>query len=172
MERSGLLKFSSQDVTIIGLDVKVGEMAEEFTVHDQSWKNLKILKATAGKVRILAAVPSLETSVCDTETRRFNQEAAGLSEDIIIVTISTDLPFAQKRWCGAAGIDRVMVVSDHYNTDFGVKYGCLIKEQRLLRRAAFVVDRDDLIVYVEYLPALGEEPNYDAVLNAARKALN
>ena len=126
---------------------------------------------TTGKVRIIAAVPSLDTDTCDRETRRFNQEAAGLSEDIVIEVISTDLPYAQKRWCGAAGVDRVMVLSDHMTAEFGEKYGCLIKERRTLRRAVFVVDRQDKITYAAYMPALGVEPNYEEVLEAARAAL-
>ena len=130
-----------------------------------------MLEHTKGKVRILAAVPSLDTPVCDRETRRFNQEAAALGDDIVIVVISADLPFAQKRWCGAAGVDQVLVVSDHMDMDFGEKYGTLMKEVRLMRRAVFVVDRDGNIVYADYMPALGDEPNYEEVLAAAKAAL-
>jgi thiol peroxidase len=130
------------------------------------------LADTAGKVRIIAAVPSLETDVCDRETRRFNQEAAALGADIVILVISTDLPFTQKRWCGAAGVDQVIVLSDHMTADFGIKYGCLIKEARILRRAVFVVDRQGKITYAAYMPALGQEPDYAAVLAAARAALD
>jgi thiol peroxidase len=126
---------------------------------------------TAGKVRIIAAVPSLETDTCDRETRRFNQEASALGRDIVIEVVSTDLPYTQKRWCGAAAIEQVMVLSDHMTAEFGEKYGCLIKERRILRRAVFVVDRQDIVVYAAYMPALGVEPNYEEVLAAARAAL-
>jgi len=126
---------------------------------------------TKGKVRIMAAVPSLETSVCDRETRRFNEEAATLGEDVVIQVISMDLPYTQKRWCGAAGIEQVQVLSDHKMAEFGAKYGVLIKERRIFRRAVFVVDRQDKITYVDYMPELGNEPKYEEVLEAARAAL-
>jgi thiol peroxidase len=171
MERKGLLNVGGVDVTIVGPDIEVGQKAPEFTIQDQDWNQVEVLAATKGKVRILAAVPSLETGVCDRETRRFNQEAAELGDEIVIVTISADLPYSQKRWCGAAGVEQVMVVSDHHSVDFGTKYGCLIKERRILRRAAFVVDTDDKVSYVAYMPALGDEPDYDAVLQAAKDAL-
>ncbi len=171
IERKGLLKIGDQDVTIIGEDVQVGQAAPDFLVHSLEWKLVHGLNDTAGKVRILAAVPSLDTPVCDREARRFNQEAAALDKDIVIEVISTDLPFAQKRWCGAAGVDQVMVLSDHLYTDFGQKYGCLIKERRILRRAVFVVNRQGIVTYVAYMPALGVEPNYEEVLQAARDAL-
>ena len=129
------------------------------------------LADTTGKVRIISAVLSLETDVCDRETKRFNQEAASLSKDIAILVISTDLPFTQARWCGAAGVDQVSVLSDHMSTDFGLKYGVLLKEVRFLRRAVFVVDRSGKLTYVAYMPALGEEPDYAEVLKAARAAL-
>ena len=171
MERTGLLQLAGKDATIIGPDISVGQTAPEFTVQNQEWQFLNGLETTKGNVRILAAVPSLETSVCDTETRRFNEEASKLGNDIVIVTISADLPYTQKRWCGAAGVERVLVVSDHYSVDFGEKYGCLIKERRILRRAVFVVGKDDNVVYSAYMPQLGVEPDYADVLDAARKAL-
>ncbi len=169
MERKGAFTFRNRDVTVIGEDVKPGNLAAEFEVQDQDFLPYKGLEKTAGKVRIIAAVPSLETSVCDRETRRFNQEAANLSKDIAILVISTDLPFTQKRWCGAAGIDQVTVVSDALAKDFGPKYGVFLKEVGIFRRAIFVVDKKDKIAYAAYMPALGDEPNYDEVLNAARK---
>ena len=171
-ERPGVFKIAGKDVTIVGDDVKVGDTAPEFTVHKTDWSDFRGLADTAGKVRILAAVPSLETDVCDRETRRFNQEAAALSKDIVIEVISTDLPYTQKRWCGAAGVDQVLTLSDHMTADFGVKYGVLVKERRTLRRAAFVVDKAGKITYAAYMPELGVEPDYAAVLDAARKALS
>lgn len=170
-ERFGIIKVGGRDATVIGDDVKVGDTAPEFTVHALDWSLTRGLADTKGKVRIIAAVPSLDTDVCDRETRRFNQEAAALDKDIVIQTVSTDLPYAQKRWCGAAGVDQVMVLSDHQNAEFGEKYGVLIKERRILRRAVFVVGRDDKIVYAAYMPALGDEPNYEEVIEAAKKAL-
>lgn len=124
-----------------------------------------------GKVAILSAVPSLDTDVCDRETRRFNEEAAKLSDDIIIWTISTDFPYAQKRWCGAAGIDKVRPVSDVLETEMGLKYGLLVKERRYLRRAVFVIDREGTLTYVEYMKSNKLGPNYEKVIEAGKKAL-
>jgi thiol peroxidase len=171
MERKGLLKLAGHEVTIIGPDLGVGDKAPEFAVQAQDWSQVKGLRSTEGKVRIIGSLPSLSTSVCDRETRRFNQEAASLGEDIAILTVSMDLPFTLKNWCAASGIDQVITLSDHQSADFGEKYGVLVKEYRILRRAVFVLDRQDVIVYVAYMPALGEEPDYAAVLQAARKAL-
>jgi thioredoxin-dependent peroxiredoxin len=170
-ERFGLIKVGGKDATVIGEDVKVGQAAPDFTVHTLDWSVKRGLADTAGKVRIIAAVPSLDTDVCDRETRRFNQEAAALSKDIVIEVISTDLPYAQKRWCGAAGVDQVMVLSDHMAAEFSEKYAVLIKERRICRRAVFVIGRDNKIAYAAYMPVLGDEPNYADVIEAARKAL-
>lgn len=171
LERTGLIQLAGKDAIVIGPDILVGQQAPDFEVHAQDWTTFRGLADTAGKVRIIAAVPSLDTATCDRETRRFNQEAAGLGEGIVILTLSTDLPYSQKRWCGAAGIDRVIVLSDHMEADFGQKYGALIKERRVLRRCVFVVDRGDKVVYADYMPALGNEPKYEEVLDAARVAL-
>jgi thioredoxin-dependent peroxiredoxin len=170
-ERFGILKFRGQSVTVLGEDLKAGEAAPEFTVQSLEWAQFHGLADTAGKVRIISAVLSLETEVCDRETKRFNQEAAALGKDITILVISTDLPFTQKRWCGAAGVDQVTVLSDHLTTDFGLKYGVLVKEGRFLRRAVFVVNRTGKLTYVAYMPALGDEPDYARVLQAAQAAL-
>ena len=170
-ERFGLIQVGGKDATVIGDDIKVGQVAPDFSLHALDWSVVRGLADTMGKVRIVAAVPSLDTATCDRETRRFNQEAAGLSEDIVIEVISTDLPYAQKRWCGAAGVDQVMVLSDHQTAEFGKKYGCLIKERRILRRSVFVIDRQDKVIYAAYMPVLSIEPNYEEVLEAARAAL-
>jgi thiol peroxidase len=170
-ERFGIIKFKGQAVTVLGQDLKPGDVAPEFSVQTLDWSPYDGLANTAGKVRIITAVLSLDTDVCDRETRRFNQEAAAISKDIAILVISTDLPYAQKRWCGASGVDQVTVLSDHMGADFGTKYGCLIKEVRILRRATFVVNRAGRITYAAYLPALGDEPNYAEVLAAAQAAL-
>jgi thiol peroxidase len=170
-ERFGLIKVGGRDVTVVGEDLEVGRDAPDFSAHALDWSVLRGLADTQGKVRILAAVPSLDTETCDRETRRFDQEAARLSKDIVIEVISTDLPYTQKRWCGAAGVDQVMVLSDHQSVEFGEKYGCLIKERRILPRAVFVVNRQGKLTYVAYMPILGEEPDYEEVLEAARSAL-
>jgi thiol peroxidase len=172
MERTGLVKFAGNDVTIVGPDIKVGQKAPEFTAYTQDWAEFKGLQDTQGKVRIISSLLSLSTSVCDRETRQFNQEATALDKRIVILTISMDLPFTLKNWCAAAGVDRVITLSDHLKGDFGEKYGVLIKEKRFFRRAVFVVDQNDLVVYSAYMPILGEEPDYSIVLDAAKKALS
>jgi thiol peroxidase len=155
----------------VGDDVQVGQMAPEFTATAQDWSRVRPLEDSKEKVIILCAVPSLDTSVCDQETRRFNELASAISEDIHIYTISTDLPPNQKRWCGAAGIDRVQVISDAVEAEFAVKYGVLIRERRYMRRAVFIVGRDGHLSYVAYMAKLGDEPDYDEVLAAANDAL-
>ena len=167
IERRGILQFKEKDVSVVGMDLQPGGDAPEFRATTLDWQEINALVATRGKVRIIAAMPSLETSVCDRETRRFNQEAAHLSRDITILVISTDLPFTQTRWCGAAGVDQVTVLSDHKYTEFGIKYSCLLSEPRILRRAVFIVDRTDILRYAAYMPALGVEPNYDEILKIA-----
>ena len=169
--RNDFFKLGDKFVTILGDDVKVGDTAPEFTSVVPGWGTVNPLQESKGKVIILSAVPSLDTDVCDRETRRFNEEASKLSDDIVIYTISTDFPMAQKRWCGAAGVERIKVVSDVVETNFGLKYGVLIKERRFFRRSVFIVGRDGNLIYVKYLPILGEEPNYDEVINAAKEAL-
>ncbi len=169
--RTDVFKLGDNFATLLGDEVKVGQAAPEFTSALPGWSSVNPLQESKGKVIILSAVPSLETDVCDRETRRFNEEAAKLSEDIVIYTVSTDFPMTQKRWCGAAGIDKVKVVSDVLDAEFGLKYGILIKERRYLRRSVFIVGRDGKLVYVNYLPVLGQEPDYDEVINAAKEAL-
>ena len=168
LERFGIVKFRGQPVTVLGEDLRPGQAAPEFTVQTLDWAPFHGLADTLGKVRIIAAFLSVDTDTCDRELHRFNQEAAALSKDIAILVISNDLPYAQNRWCGAAGVDQVTVLSDHMTADFGLKYGVLIKEARVLRRAVFVVDRGGKIAYAAYMPALGVEPNYAEVLAAAR----
>ena len=156
---------------MLGDDLKPGDDAPEFSVQTLEWAPFKGLADTPGKVRIIAALLSLDTDVCDRETHRFNQEAAALSKDIAILVISTDLPFHPETLvrCGRGGPgDRSF---GPYDGDFGLKYGCLIKEVRFLRRAVFVVDRAGKITYAAYMPALGDEPNYAEVLAAAQAAL-
>lgn len=170
-ERTDVIKLGENFATVIGDDVQVGQPAPHFTVTASGWPKIQPLVESQGKVIILSAVPSLDTDVCDRETRRFNAEAAALGEDIVIYTLSTDTPMAQKRWCGAAGVERVKVVSDVLEAEFAVRYGLLIKERRYMRRAVFVVNRAGVLTYVAYMPTLGQEPDYAEVLAAARAAL-
>jgi thiol peroxidase len=171
LERFGLIQFGGADQTVVGPDLKVGDAAPDFVAVGQDWREVRPLRVSAGKVIVLAAVLSLDTSVCDRETRRFNTEASQLGPDVLIYTLSMDLPYTQKRWCGAAGIDQVTTLSDHLHADFGSRCGCLIKEIRILRRAVFVVGRDGKLTYADYMKALGDEPRYDDVLAAVKKAL-
>ena len=151
--------------------MKVGDQAPEFTSVIPGWATVNPLQESKGKVIILCAVPSIDTETCDIETRRFNEEASNLNDNIIIYVVSTDFPFAQKRWCAAAGVNKVRLVSDVVNAEFGLKYGLLIKERRYLRRAVFIVDREGKLTYVNYLPILGQEPDYAEVLAEAKKVL-
>jgi thiol peroxidase len=169
--RTYFFKLGEKFATVIGDDVKMGDMAPEFTSAAFDWKPVNPIAESKGKVAILCAVPSLDTETCDRETRRFNEEASKLSEDIVIWMISTDFPFAQKRWCGAAGVSNVKVVSDVLDAEMGEKYGLLVKERRYLRRAVFIVNRQGKLVYVAYMPNNGVEPNYEEVINAAKEAL-
>lgn len=170
-ERHDVIKIGDKPATVIGNDVRAGDKAPRFIASANNWAPVDVIGDNAGKVVVIAAVPSLDTAVCDMETRRFNEEAAGLGEDIRIYVVSTDFPMAQKRWCGNAGVDRVFTVSDVLNTEFGIKYGLLVKERRYLRRAVFVVDRQGSLRYVDYMASLGDQPNYEAVLAAAKSAL-
>lgn len=169
-ERKGLVTIHGNPLTLVGPEVKPGQAAPEFTVLDNDL-NPKGIKDYAGKTLIISAVPSLDTPVCDMETRRFNSEAANLGEAVQILTISMDLPFAQKRWCGAAGVDKLVTLSDHREASFGQAYGVLIKELRLLARAVFVVDKAGKVTYAQLVPEVTNEPDYAAVLAAARAAL-
>ena len=171
IERQGVLEFRDKGVTVIGADVKVGEQAPEFSAFDVNWQWIDALQSTQGKVRIIGSLLSVSTSVCDRETRRFNEEAAALGADIAVLMVSMDLPFTQKNWCAAAGIDKVTTLSDAKEAQFGKRYGLLLKEPWILRRAIFVVDKKDKVVFAAYMPKLGDEPDYPAVLEAARKAL-
>ncbi len=168
--RNGVFQFRGVDAPVVGDEVIVGQPAPEFAAHNNDWAIVKALESTRGKVRIIGSLPSLNTSVCDRETRRFNQEAAALGDGIVIIMMSMDLPYTQKNWCGAAGIDKVITLSDHMTGEFGEKYGVLLKNQRVLRRAIFVVDAMDKLVYADYMPVMGDEPKYEEVLETARKA--
>ncbi len=167
-ERPGVITMKGHPLTLVGQEVKVGDAAPDFEVVDNDLRPFKF-SSVKGRVCILCSVPSLDTPICDLETRRFNTEAARLSPEVEVLTISMDLPFAQKRWCGAAGVDRVKTLSDHREASFGRAYGVLIKELRLLARAVFVVDQAGVIRYVQLVRELASEPDYEAALAALRQ---
>ena len=165
-ERAGATTMRGNPLTLLGREVKPGEKAPDFDVVNDSLKPVN-LAATSGAVRIFSVIPSLDTPVCDAQTRRFNEEAAQLP-GVDIYTVSMDLPFAQKRWCGAYGVDKVKMLSDHKSGSFGEQYGTLIKELRIESRAIFVLDKDNTVKHVEYVKEVADHPNYEAALNAAR----
>lgn len=169
-ERTGIVTFQGNPLTLLGRELKVGDPAPDFEILNNDLQPVRV-SAFRGKVLILASVPSLDTPVCDLETRRFNNEASNLGDGVQILTVSMDLPFAQKRWCGAANIDRLITLSDHREAAFGEAYGVLIKELRLLARAVFVVDREGIIRYIQLVREISQEPDYEEVLEAVRKLI-
>jgi len=160
--------FKGNPVTLLGNQVKVGDTAPNFTVLANDLSEVT-LDDTKGSVRLISVVPSIDTGVCDAQTRRFNEEASKL-DNVKVLTVSVDLPFAQKRWCGANGIENVQTVSDHRDLSFGEAYGVAIQELRLLARSVFVVDSNDKVTYVEYLDEVTNHPNYDAAIEAVKAA--
>ena len=166
-ERDGLVTMKGNPITLIGTELQVGDQAPDFVAMDNDLNPVSF-DSFRGKVCIISSVPSLDTPVCDMETRRFNDEAGRLGDDVEILTISMDLPFAQKRWCGAAGVDKVQTLSDHRDAAFGQAYGVLIKGLRLLARAVFVVDKEGTIRYIELVKEIASEPDYDSVLTAVK----
>jgi thiol peroxidase len=167
-EFEGLVTMQGSPVTLVGNLVEAGQRAPDFSVTGNDMQPVTCNQYKE-KIVVLSAVPSLDTPVCDLETRKFNQEAASLGDDVVILTISMDLPFAQKRWCAAAGVKRVITLSDYLDADFGLKYGVLIKELRLLARAVFVVDREGVVRFKELVKEITNEPDYAAVLKAIQK---
>lgn len=160
--------FGGAAVTLAGKEVQVGDKAPDFTVLSNDLKEVS-LSDYDGKVKLIAAVPSVDTGVCAQETRRFNEEAEKL-ENVQVLTISMDLPFAQARWCAAEGIKNLDTLSDHRDASFGENYGALMQENRLLARSIFVVDSDNKVTYVEYVPEVTDHPNYEAAIEAAKNA--
>ena len=161
--------FAGKQVSLQGKVLKPGDKAPNFEVQANDLSTVT-LADSKGKVRLISVVPSLDTGVCDAQTRRFNEEGAKLGDHLVILTISADLPFAQKRWCGAAGIDKVQTLSDHLTMSFASAYGTYNADYRLESRAVFVVDSSDTVTYVEYVPAAGQHPDYEAALAAAKAA--
>ena len=168
MERPGATTLRGNPLTLVGPELKPGDPAPDFSLVDGSLKPVS-LADTAGQVRIISVVPSLDTPVCDAQTKRFNEEVSKLP-GVDVITVSMDLPFAQKRWCGAFGVDKVKMLSDHMDGSFGSNYGTLIKELRIESRAIFVLDPRNQIRHVEYVREVADHPNYEAALSAARKA--
>jgi thiol peroxidase len=169
-ERPGIITMKGNPLTLVGQEVRVGDQAPDFEVIANDLSPFK-LSSLKGKVVIITSVPSLDTPTCNIETRWFNEEAAKLGPNVEILTISMDLPFAQKRWCGAAGVDRVKTYSDHRDAAFSLAYGVLIKELRLLARAIFVVDKGGVLRYTQFVKEVSNEPNYDEVLQAVGKLI-
>ncbi|MBB6428753.1 thiol peroxidase [Algisphaera agarilytica] len=169
-ERSAAVTLKGNPMTLLGDELKVGDAAPDFSLKANDMSD-KSLADYAGKVKLISVVPSLDTPVCDTETRKFNEEAGGLGDGVVVLTVSVDTPMAQKRWCGAAGVENVECLSDFKDHTFGPAYGVRIKEIGLLARQIFVVDKDDKIVYTQLVGEVAEEPDYDAALAAAKGAL-
>src|SRR5215472_15388316 len=167
MERQGATTLRGNPMTVLGPELKPGDPAPDFHAVDDSLKPVD-LASTGNGVRIFSVVPSLDTPVCDAQTKRFNEEAGKLPQ-VSIYTISMDLPFAQKRWCGAFGVDNIKMISDHRDGSFGEHYGTLIKDLRIMSRAIFVVDQQNTLRYVEYVKEVADHPDYESALGVARK---
>ena len=166
-ERKGVITFKGNALTLIGPEIKVGQKAPDFKLLANDLTEVT-LASSKGKTRIVSVVPSLDTPVCDQQTKRFNEEAGKLPSSTIVLTVSADLPFAQARWCGATGSKRIQTLSDHREAGFGKAYGVLIKELRLLSRAVFIVGPDDKVQYVEYVKEITQHPDYEKALNALK----
>lgn len=170
MERKGIVTIKGNPLTLIGPEIMVGGKAPDFTTLDKELKPVG-LKDFAGKIKVISVTPSLDTPVCDMQARRFNQEAAMMPDEVAILNISMDLPFAISRFCGAAGIDRVKALSDHREASFGAAYGVLTKELRLLARSIFIVDKDNTVKYVQIVPEMTNHPDYEKALEAVKRLL-
>ncbi|CAM2959520.1 thiol peroxidase [Paenibacillus sediminis] len=169
-ERTGVATIKGNPLTLIGPELKAGDTAPDFTLNKSLFEEVS-LKDFEGKIKLISVVPSLDTGVCDAQTRRFNEEADSLGDKVVILTVSVDTPFAQERWCGAAGVDRVITLSDYKNNSFGEAYGVLIKELKLDMRAIFVLDENNKIHYVQYLREMTEHPDYEKALAAVKELL-
>ena len=169
-ERQGVITFKGNPMTLVGQPIKAGDTAPGFRVVDNALQAVT-LASSAGKIRLITVVPSLDTPVCDTMTRTFNQDAAKLPGNVAVYTVSLDLPFAQKRWCGNAGIERVQTLSDYQDRAFVLNYGLLIKELKLAARAVLVIDASDRISYLQIVPEVTSEPDYTAALDAVKALL-
>lgn len=162
------MEFRGRKLAVEGSMRKVGDVAPEVTLQTGFASPWPLLANTAGKVRLISVVPSIDTGVCDAQTRRMNEAASGLGEGVIVLTVSVDLPQAQKRWCGAAGVDRVQMLSDYLNLEFGKAYGTYVTELRIEQRAMFVVDAENIVRHAEYVPVIGQHPDYEVALAVVR----
>ncbi len=171
IERNGIVTLKGNALTLLGQEIKVGQQAPDFKVLTNDLKEVS-LADFKDKIKLFSVVPSLDTPVCDLQTKRFNQEATGLSSDIAILTISMDLPFAQKRFCDVNKVEKVKILSDHRDGCFGLAYGVLIKELRLLSRSIFIVDKTDTVRFVEYVKELSTHPDYEKALKALNMVVN
>ncbi len=167
-ERTGIVEMKGKPLTLVGDEIKIGDIAPDFEALNSDMESVR-LSSFKGKVVVITTVPSLDTQVCDLETKRFNNEAKKLGDDVVILTISMDLPFAQKRWCEEADVKNVHLLSDHRDGSFGKAYGVLIKELRLLARTIFIIDTDGKVQYIQYVKETASEPDYDEILEAIRK---
>ncbi|CUU11520.1 MAG: thiol peroxidase [Fimbriimonadales bacterium] len=170
MERPNAVTFLGNPLTLVGKELKPGDPAPDATLVKQDLSTVN-LRDYFGKVLLISVVPSLDTGVCSAQTKRFNEEASQLPDAVQVLTVSMDLPFAQKRFCGAENIDKIEVLSDHREASFGQAYGTLVKELRIESRAVFVIDPQGIVRYVEYVPEITNHPNYDAALQAVRALL-
>jgi len=169
-EKEAVVTMKGEPLTLTGKRVKVGDLAEDFEVVANDLSAVKF-SSFRGKVCLISSVPSLDTGVCDIQTRKFNEQAKALADDVVVLTISMDLPFAQGRWCGAAEVENVQTLSDHRKAQFGNAFGVLIKELRLLARAVFVVNKDGVVRYIQIVDELTNEPDYEAALKTTKELL-
>jgi thiol peroxidase len=166
-ERKGVVTFKSNPLTLVGPEIKAGDKAPDFKVLAKDLSEVT-LASSKGKTRLISVVPSVDTPICELQTKRFNQEASTLPSNVVVLTVSMDLPFAQTRFCGAQNTDKITALSDHRDASFGTAYGVLIKELRLLARAIFIIGADDKVEYAEYVKEVTQHPDYDKALNALK----
>jgi len=169
-DKEAVVTMKGKALTLVGKQVRVGDLAEDFEVVANDLSAVKF-SSFRGKLCLISSVPSLDTTVCDIQTKKFNEQAKALGNDVVVLTISMDLPFAQKRWCGTAGVENVQTLSDHRKAQFGTAFGVLIEELRLLARAVFVVDKDGIVRYIQIVDELTNEPDYEAALKAVEELL-
>ncbi len=169
-ETLGGVTLKGNPLTVIGERLKVGDKAPNFKLVANDLSTVT-LDDSAGKVRLISVMPNLSTGICDAQTRRFNEEAAKLGDEVVALAVSSEHPWNQKNWCAAAGIDRIQVLSDHMDMNFGEAYGTHVKELRLEQRSVFVIDRDGIVRYVEYVPEIAQHPDYDAAIAAVKEVL-
>ena len=168
LERNGVTEMHGKPLTLIGPEIKVGDKAPDFRLLTNDLKTVS-LSNYEDKIKLISVIPSLDTSVCNAQTRRLNEEMNNLSKDVVVLTVSVDLPFAQNRWCGAANVNNIVTLSDHKDTNFGVSYGVLIKDDRILTRTVFVLDKENVVRHVAYVSENINHPDYEALLDAVKK---